>query len=156
MEGWKKRWKRKVEAWKRGRFLVGRVEDWKDGGPSFLPSLHPSFHSRFQSLIFVLIFMSAIGIPSLPDLLAAELETPPINDNSPKTKEEQSRQILIEVERLKMELAEKLMNKKQVDLENLRAMMMEEDNIVTVSEVNKAEEAYERAYDRGNARQRGP
>ena len=147
MEGWKKRWKRKVEAWKRGRFLVGRVEDWKGGGPSFLPSLHPSFHSRFQSLIFVLIFMSAIGIPSLPDLLAAELETPPINDNSPKTKEEQSRQILIEVERLKMELAEKLMNKKQVDLENLRAMMMEEDNIVTVSEVNKAEEAYERAVD---------
>ena len=64
-----------------------------------------------------------------------------------KTKDEQSRQILIEVERLKMELAEKLMKKKQVDLENLKAMMMEEDNIVTVSEVNKAEEAYERAVD---------
>ena len=94
-----------------------------------------------------LVFISVIGI-LLPVLLAAESEeTRPVDDNSPKTKEEQNRQILIEVERLKMELAEKLMKKKQVDLENLRAMMMEEDNIVTVSEVNKAEEAYERAVD---------
>ena len=46
-----------------------------------------------------------------------------------------------------MELAKKLMDKKQVDLENLKAMMMEENNIVTVSEVNIAEEAYERAVD---------
>ena len=46
-----------------------------------------------------------------------------------------------------MDLAEKLMKKKQVDLENLTAMMMEDNNIVTVSEVNKAEEAYERAVD---------
>ena len=91
-----------------------------------------------------LVFISVIGI-SLPILLAEEI--PLVDDNSPKTKDEQSRQILIEVERLKMELAEKLMKKKQVDLENLRAMMMEEDNIVTVSEVNKAEEAYERAVD---------
>ena len=142
-------WRRK---WKTGRFLVGRVKDWKGGGSSFLPSLlpsilHPSFHSRFQSLRLALVFMSVIGI-LLPVRLAAESEEiPPLNDNSPKTKAEQSRQILIEVERLKMELAEKLMNKKQVDLENLRAMMMEEDNIVTVSEVNKAEEAYERAVD---------
>ena len=101
----------------------------------------------FRFLMLVLIFMSAIGI-SLPVLLAAESEeTLPVDDNTPKTKEEQSRQILIEVERLKMELAEKLMKKKQVDLENLKSMMMEEDNIVTVSEVNKAEEAYERAVD---------
>ena len=152
MDGWKKRRKRRVEEWKSGRFLDGRMEDWKVGGPSFLPSalpsiLHPDFHSRFQSLRLALVFMSVIGI-LLPVRLAAESEEiPPLNDNSPKTKEEQSRQILIEVERLKMELAEKLMNKKQVDLENLRAMMMEEDNIVTVSEVNKAEEAYERAVD---------
>ena len=83
-----------------------------------------------------------------PVVFAAAAETlPSANGTNGKTKEEQSRQILIEVERLKMELAEKLMNKKQVDLENLRAMMMEEDNIVTVSEVNKAEEAYERAVD---------
>ena len=96
----------------------------------------------FQSLMFALIFISVIEI-ALPLLQAATSD----DDNTPKTKEEQSRQILIEVERLKMELAEKLMKKKQVDLENLRAMMMEEDNIVTVSEVNKAEEAYERAVD---------
>ena len=69
------------------------------------------------------------------------------NENDPKTKDEQSRQILIEVERLKMELAENLMKKKKVELENLKAMLMEENNIVTVSEVNTAEEAYERAVD---------
>ena len=130
MEGWKKKWKRRLEDWKTGRL-----------------GTHPSFHTRFQSLALVLVFIGAIGIPSLPDLLAAELETPPVNDNSPRTKAEQSRQILIEVERLKMDLAEKLMKKKQVDLENLTAMMMEDNNIVTVSEVNKAEEAYERAVD---------
>ena len=101
----------------------------------------------FQSLMLALVFISVTGI-LLPVRLAAESEeTLPANDNTPKTKEEQNRQILIEVERLKMELAEKLMKKKQVDLENLKAMMMEEDNIVTVSEVNKAEEAYERAVD---------
>ena len=88
-----------------------------------------------------------IGI-SLPVLLTAEsVDVSLTNGNNPKTKEEQSRQILIEVERLKMELAEKLMKKKQVDLENLKAMIMEDNNIVTVSEVNKAEEAYERAVD---------
>ena len=130
MEGWKKKWKRRLEDWKTGRL-----------------GTHPSFHTHFQSLALVLVFIGAIGIPSLPDLLAAELETPPVNDNSPRTKAEQSRQILIEVERLKMDLAEKLMKKKQVDLENLTAMMMEDNNIVTVSEVNKAEEAYERAVD---------
>ena len=130
MDGWKKNGK---EGWK----------DGKIGSPPFLSSTLPIF----QSLIFALIFMSAMGV-SLPVSLAAEPEeTLPVDDNTPKTKEEQSRQILIEVERLKMELAEKLMKKKQVDLENLKSMMMEEDNIVTVSEVNKAEEAYERAVD---------
>ena len=96
----------------------------------------------------VLIFMSAIGL-LLPALLAGDSEeTPPVSDgNTPKTKEEQNRQILIEIDRLTMELAEKLMKKKKVDLENLKAMMMEENNIVTVSEVNTAEEAYERAVD---------
>ena len=94
-----------------------------------------------------LVFISVIGMSLSVLLTAASEEILPVDDNSPKTKEEQNRQILIEVERLKMELAEKLMKKKQVDLENLRAMMMEEDNIVTVSEVNKAEEAYERAVD---------
>ncbi len=131
MDGWKQR--RKHGNRLEGRDAEARIQF------SNLPV--------FQSLMLALIFMSAIGI-LLPVLLAAESEEiPPVNDNNPKTKEEQSRQILIEVERLKMELAEKLMNKKQVELENLKAMMMEDNNIVTVSEVNKAEEAYERAVD---------
>ena len=104
--------------------------------------------------ILTIVFISVIGISLFSTgevtspLPAAESEDVSLaNGNDPKTKEEQSRQILIEVERLKMELAEKLMNKKKVDLENLKAMMMEDNNIVTVSEVNKAEEAYERAVD---------
>lgn len=109
-------------------------------------------HSRFsnllifQSLTFVLVFMSVMGtlLPIGTPLAFAE-EPRPANENSPKTKEEQSRQIQIETERLKMELKEQLMKKKLVELENLKAMMMEENNIVTVSEVNKAEEDYETA-----------
>ena len=95
--------------------------------------------------IFLFLFCLAIGAPqpSLPaNNGAAEQES-----HTPKTKDEQSRQIKIETERLNMALAEKLMKKKQVELENLKAMMMEENNIVTVSEVNTAEEAYERAVD---------
>ena len=131
MDGWKQRRKQR-------NLLEGREAE-----------THIQFSNFpvFQSLMLALVFIPVIGI-LLPIRLAAESEEPPLaDDNTPKTKEEQSRQILIEVERLKMELAEKLMKKKQVDLENLRAMMMEEDNIVTVSEVNKAEEAYERAVD---------
>ena len=131
-----------MERWKQRRKKRNRLEGrWEE--TRFQLSNLPVF----QSLALVLVFLGVIGIPSLPDLLAAELETTPVNDNSPKTKDEQSRQILIETDRLKMELAEKLMNKKKVDLENLKAMMMEENNIVTVSEVNIAEEAYERAVD---------
>ena len=105
----------------------------------------------FQSLTLVLVFVSATGIlwsmgPSIVSAAPAE-ELPSTNGSNGKTKDEQSRQILIEIDRLKMELAEKLMKKKQVELENLKAMMMEENNIVTVSEVNTAEEAYERAVD---------
>lgn len=124
-----------------------RLEDWKIGRLGTYPSTHPSFHSCFQSLTFALIFMSAIAVSLSVPLAAVPEEIPPVNDNSPKTKEEQSRQILIEIDRLKMELAENLMKKKQVELENLKAMLMEENNIVTVSEVNTAEEAYERAVD---------
>lgn len=130
MDGWQKNG---TEGWKGGKI----------GSPAFQSSNLPIF----QSLMLALVFIGVVGI-LLPVPLAAESEEPlPVDDNTPKTKEEQSRQILIEVERLKMELAEKLMKKKQVDLENLKSMMMEEDNIVTVSEVNKAEEAYERAVD---------
>ena len=130
MDGWKKNGK----------------EGGKEGKIGF-PPFQSSILSIFQSLMFVLIFMSAIAVSTPVPLAAESKEIPPVNDNSPKTKEEQNRQILIEIDRLKMELAEKLMKKKQVDLENLKAMMMEENNIVTVSEVNKAEEAYERAVD---------
>ena len=137
MERLKKKWKNGKEGWKDGRL----------GSPAFQSSNPPIF----QSLTLVLVFMSATGIlrsmgPPIVSAKSTE-ELPSTNDSNGKTKEEQSRQILIEVERLKMELAEKLMKKKQVDLENLKSMMMEEDNIVTVSEVNKAEEAYERAVD---------
>ena len=134
MDGCKKKRKRRLEDWK-----IGRLDTYL--------STHPSFHSYFQSLTFVLIFMSAIAVSLSVPLAAVPEEIPPVNDNSPKTKEEQSRQILIEIDRLKMELAENLMKKKQVELENLKAMLMEENNIVTVSEVNTAEEAYERAVD---------
>ena len=132
-----------MEGWKQRRENRNRLERRRE-------EIRFQFSNLpvFQSLALVLVFISAIWIPSLPVLLAAESEeTPPVNDNSPKTKDEQSRQILIETDRLKMELAEKLMKKKKVDLENLKAMMMEENNIVTVSEVNIAEEAYERAVD---------
>ena len=133
MDGWKKEQRNGKEEGKIRRM----------GTSPFQSSTLPIF----QPVMFALIFMSAIGV-SLPVPLAAESEDiPPANDNSPKTKEEQNRQILIEIDRLKMELAEKLMKKKQDELENLRAMMMEENNIVTVSEVNTAEEAYERAVD---------
>ena len=130
MDGWKNN---EMEGWK----------DGKIGSPPFQSSTLPIF----QSLMFVLIFMGAIGVLLPVPLTAESEEIPPVNDNSPKTKEEQNRQILIEIERLKMELAEKLMKKKQVELENLKTMLMEENNIVTVSEVNIAEEAYERAVD---------
>ena len=100
----------------------------------------------FQSLMLVMVFISVMGslLPIGAPLAFAE-EAQPANENAPKTKEEQSRQIQIETERLKMELKEQLMKKKLVELENLKAMMMEENNIVTVSEVNKAEEDYETA-----------
>ena len=62
-----------------------------------------------------------------------------------KTKDEQSREIAIERARLEMELAENLMKEKQIELENLQAMMREENNIVTVAEVNRADEEHKRA-----------
>ena len=103
-----------------------------------------SFNLPFSMLI--LVFIGAMGVLlSIGVPLAYAEETQPTNENSPKTKEEQSRQIQIETKRLEMELKEQLMKKKLVELENLRAMMMEANNIVTVSEVNTAEEDYETA-----------
>ena len=108
----------------------------------------PSFQSfNLPFSMLMLVFICAIGgLLSIGAPLAYAEETQPVSDeNSPKTKEEQSRQIQIETKRLEMELKEQLMKKKLVELENLRAMMMEANNIVTVSEVNTAEEDYETA-----------
>ncbi|MDE0682243.1 MAG: NEW3 domain-containing protein, partial [Candidatus Poribacteria bacterium] len=57
----------------------------------------------------------------------------------------QDRHIKIEIERQKMESAKRLMGKKKIEVEKLEAMMMEENNIVTVAEVNTAKEDYEKA-----------
>jgi len=95
--------------------------------------------------ILMLVCVIVMGM-SLQVVMAAEHEeTPPTDVDTTKTRDEQSRQILIETARLEMNLAENLMEKKQIELENLRTMMEEENNIVTVSEVNKAEEEYESA-----------
>ena len=97
-----------------------------------------------------LIFIMAMGM-LLPSALlevalaAAAEETPSINGNSTKTRDEQDRHIKIEIERQKMKSAERLMTIKKIELEKLQAMMKEENNIVTVAEVNTAKEGYETA-----------
>lgn len=108
------------------------MEEWKIFGQTFL--------------MFVLVFISVMGVllPIGTPITYAE-ETQLADENRAKTKEEQSRQIQVETERLNMELKEQLMKKKLVELDNLRSMMMEANNIVTISEVNKAEEDYETA-----------
>ncbi len=95
--------------------------------------------------ILMIAFIAALGILITGTSLILADEPKPTDGNRAKTKDEQSRQIQIETERLNMELKENLMKKKRVELENLKAMMMEENNIVTVSEVNRAEEDYETA-----------
>ena len=97
-----------------------------------------------------LVFIIAIGmlLPSalFEVALAAESEeAPSINGDSTKTRDEQDRHIKIEIERQLMKSAERLMEKKKIELEDLQAMMAEENNIVTVAEVKTAEEDYERA-----------
>ena len=62
-----------------------------------------------------------------------------------RTRDDQLRQIQIDKAKLDMELAKKLMEKKEVELKNLKNMLQEANNIVTVQEVNRAEEEYERA-----------
>ena len=130
-----------MEEWKKKRKNGNRLE-------RRMEETHFQYSNLpiFQSLTLVLVLMSAMGmlLPIGAPLVFAE-DAQPINGNTPKTKEEQGRQIQIETERLKMELKEQLMQKKLVELENLKAMMMEANNIVTVSEVNKAEEDYETA-----------
>ena len=100
--------------------------------------------------MLMLIFIMAIGM-LLPSVLfegisaeESEVSAQP-NEDSAKTRDEQDRHIKIEIERQLMKSAERLMEKKKIELEDLQAMMAEENNIVTVAEVKTAEEDYERA-----------
>ncbi|MCY3744305.1 MAG: NEW3 domain-containing protein [Candidatus Poribacteria bacterium] len=100
--------------------------------------------------IFTLVFILAIGLllPSaLFEVALAEESEEPASPNGERTRtrDEQDRHIKIEIERQKMESAKRLMGKKKIEVEKLEAMMMEENNIVTVAEVNTAKEDYEKA-----------
>ena len=100
--------------------------------------------------IFTSVFILAIGIllPStLFEVALAETseESAQSNGERTRTRDEQDRHIKIEIERQKMESAKRLMGKKKIEVEKLEAMMMEENNIVTVAEVNTAKEDYEKA-----------
>ena len=100
--------------------------------------------------IFTSVFILAIGIllpRTLFEVALAETseESAPPNGERTRTRDEQDRHIKIEIERQKMESAKRLMGKKKIEVEKLEAMMMEENNIVTVAEVNTAKEDYEKA-----------
>ena len=136
MEAWAE-----MEAWK-----GGRMYPYTHPAPN-LPSL-PSSNRAFsvsQSLTFLLAFVSVVGMLLVITVLAFAEENPPPNSNSTRTRDEQDRHIKIEIERQKMKSAQKLMEKKKIELEELQAMMNEKNNIVTVAEVNTAEEDYETA-----------
>ena len=128
MEAWKKRWK---NGW-----LEAETEetDFQSSNPPV-----------FQSLTLLLAFASIVGMLFVITLLAFAEEPPSPNGNSTRTRDEQDRHIKIEIERQKMKSAEKLMDKKKIELEELQAMVKEENNIVTVAEVKTAEEDYETA-----------
>ena len=119
-------------------------------------NIPPSFHAStlpsecFQFLMRMLIFIIATGmlLPSARfEVALAETpeESAPPNGERTRTRDEQDRHIKIEIERQKMESAKRLMGKKKIEVEKLEAMMMEENNIVTVAEVNTAKEDYEKA-----------
>ena len=129
MEAWKKRWK---NGW-----LEAEKEemDFQSSNPPVS-----------QSLTFLLAFVTIVGMLFVITLLAfSEEPASPNGDPGTKTRDEQDRHIKIEIERELMESAKRLMTKKKIELENLKAMMAEENNIVTVAEVNTAEEDYETA-----------
>ena len=127
-----------MEGWKALGQKDGRMEGW-------IPSICQTSNLPFSTLALVFIAVLGVLLPIITPIASAEETAPVSNENRAKTKEEQSRQIQIETKRLEMELKEQLMKKKLVELENLKAMMMEANNIVTVSQVNKAEEDYETA-----------
>ena len=134
MERWKKRWQ------------DGR-EDRKNGFPSVLSSTPPTKPNPpvFQSLTLLLALISVVGMLFVITVLAFAEEPAPSNGERTRTRDEQDRHIKIEIERQKMESAKRLMGKKKIEVEKLEAMMMEENNIVTVAEVNTAKEDYEKA-----------
>ena len=147
MVGWRKRQKN-------GR-MKQRREDWKNGwmeGNNIPLPFHASTFPPecFQFLTRMLIFIIATGmlLPSaLFEVALAEEseESASPNGERRRTRDEQDRHIKIEIERQKMESAKRLMGKKKIEVEKLEAMMMEENNIVTVAEVNTAKEDYEKA-----------
>ena len=128
MEGWKKRWK---HGW-----LEAEKEEM---------DLHSSNPPVFQSLTLLLALVSVVGMLFVITVLAFAEEPAPPNGERTRTRDEQDRHIKIEIERQKMESAKRLMGKKKIEVEKLEAMMMEENNIVTVAEVNTAKEDYEKA-----------
>lgn len=134
MERWKKRWQ------------DGR-EGRKNGFPSVLSSTPPTKPNppAFQSLTLLLALVSVVGMLFVITVLAFAEEPAPSNGERTRTRDEQDRHIKIEIERQKMESAKRLMGKKKIEVEKLEAMMMEENNIVTVAEVNTAKEDYEKA-----------
>ena len=128
MEGWEKKWK---NGW-----LEGEKEemDFQSSNPPV-----------FQSLTLLLALVSVVGMLFVITVLAFAEEPAPSNGERTRTRDEQDRHIKIEIERQKMESAKRLMGKKKIEVEKLEAMMMEENNIVTVAEVNTAKEDYEKA-----------
>ena len=98
-------------------------------------------HTVYRSLMVSLIFLLSQE-PLWSQMM--DSQGTPLSAMS-RTKDDQLRQIQIDKAKLEMELAKKLMEKKENELTNLRDMLEEANNIVTVQEVNRAEEEYERA-----------
>jgi hypothetical protein len=116
--------------------------------PSSLATPHASCHEGGLNVsIKHLLFIFGMLVLSSHPLLFAQDAAPqesPAADKA-QTKDEQLRQIQINAAKLAMILAEKLMEKSRKELENLQKMLKEANNIVTVQEVNRAEEEFERA-----------
>ena len=98
-------------------------------------------HKIYLSLMVSLVFLVSHQPPGAQEVDAQD----PSQSQTARTKDDQLRQIQIDKAKLQMELAKKLMEKKEDELTNLRDMLQEANNIVTVQEVNRAEEEYERA-----------
>ena len=98
-------------------------------------------HKIYLSLIVSLVFLLSHKPLGSQEEASQDLS----QSEKARTKDDQLRQIQIDKAKLDMDLAKKLMEKKEDELTNLRDMLQEANNIVTVQEVNRAEEEYERA-----------